>query len=371
MATELSFLCHPVENLLRHVHTLVSGINRVDAVYLHQGVLRARRVLLISGRGLTEMLDLQAHIPSIEKLRKGKSAYNWFSPKEIPYHINDGTRKMGGMFDELEKVVLMLRIPNHEDQAGDLMFFYFAPDLRNFGPASTNSEITTAQKEIIAKSLVNAVQTIMNISASDRESWELFSQMTTDNRRKLQHLKKQFDEVSLRYEERLVDTCNYYLAGLAAKYGKNYAFGRGAEKLIREYKGDYFRIENAVTQAVKLANMLIPATEGETVEITEDLINFSAPEAADNLEEQIANSIYEKPYKYLNMLEEAAQRVRDNKIPVTSQHVADALQKPVKPPAITWSINKHMKNIQHLLKVYPEKWPVIRSEFKPILRITA
>lgn len=373
MAGELSFLCHPVEILLRHVHTLVSGISRVDAIYRESGTspLLAKRIIFSSGRGILENLEIAEHIPALEKLRKGKSPYNWFSHKEIPYQVEDGTRRLGSMFDELEKVILMLRIPNADDHLSDVIFFYFAPDLRNFGPVSTENEISAHQKDIIAKTLVNAVQTILNISASDREVWQIFAQMTTDNRHKLQNLQKRYQEVSHRYEERLLDTCNYYLSELSVKNGKKYVFNKGAEKLIREYDGDYFRIENALEQAVKLANMLFPVPEGEKIEITEDLINFAAPASGERLEDQIANSIYEKPFRYLNMLEEAAQNIREKNIPLTSQNVADALDKPVKPPAITWTINKHMKNIQHLLSLYPEKWPVIRSEFKPILRISA
>ncbi len=362
-----------MELLLKHAHTLVPGISRVDAIYRTAGrdVLQGKCVTLNNGRGMTETLMVEENLPAIEKLRKGKSPYNWFAHNEIPYHIDDGLRRVGGMFDELEKVVLMLRIANTTDGLSDLMFFYFSADLRNFGPAGPDTTLSTSHKELMAKMLTGAISTVLQVGAADRDTWQMFSQMIADNRLKLHRLQQQLDEVSRRYEERVLDTCNHYLAELSGRYGKKYVFGKSAIRLINAYNGDYYKIENAVRQAVHLANMLFADADDEAVEITADLINFSAPEPDGKIEEKIADSIYEKPFRYLDMLETAAQNVRDRNMAVTSQHVADALEKPVKPPAITWAINKHMKNIQQLFKLYPDKWPVIRSEFKPILRITA
>lgn len=373
MSAELSFLLHPVELLLRHVQTLVTGINRVDAVYYdpHHAALRARQVKFDGDRADEKELMINDQLTTIEKLRKGKTACRWFSAEELPYQVERREAQIGNMFSELKKVVLMAGVPNMNDEKNDLLFFYFSNDLRQFGPANTKSGITAAQKDIISKILMNAISTILSITKSDRESWKLFADMAADNRRKLQQMHRQLEEMSERYEERLLDSCKYVLAGLSRKYNKRYVFTDDAIKLVRGYKGEYHKIENALKQAVNLANMLREDHHNDAIEIGVELINFTAGEQPDELEEQIANSVYEKPYRYLEMLEEAAMRTRKNKRPVTGKNVAEAMEKPVKPPAITWAINKHMKHMQQLFRMYPDKWPVIRSDFKPILRISA
>lgn len=372
MSAELSFLLHPVELLLRHVQTLITGINRVDAVYYdpHYASLRARQVKFDGDQANEQELMISDQLITIEKLRKGKTASCWFSADELPYQVNRREAQIGNMFGELKKLVLMAGVPNIHDEKNDLLFFYFSGDLRQFGPVNTKSGITAAQKDIISKILTNAISTIISITTSDRESWKLFTDMAADNRRKLQQMHRQLEEMSERYEERLFDSCKYVLAGLSRKYNKQYVFTDEAIKLIRSYKGEYHKIENALKQAVNLANML-QQHNNDAIEIGEEMINFSATEQHDELEKQIVNSVYEKPYRYLEMLEEAAVRTRKSKKPVTGKNVAQALEKPVKPPAITWAINKHMKHMQQLFRMYPDKWPVIRSDFKPILRISA
>ncbi|NLH32811.1 MAG: hypothetical protein GX470_02600 [Lentimicrobium sp.] len=83
------------------------------------------------------------------------------------------------------------------------------------------------------------------------------------------------------------------------------------------------------------------------------------------------NTVYERPFNYLDFLESLAEKVKAKKLPIKSQTIIDEMEDPVSQAAITWNVNHNMKAMQHLFRLYPDKWPIIRNEFKPILRIAS
>ncbi|MBL6950397.1 MAG: hypothetical protein ISR57_07110, partial [Bacteroidales bacterium] len=54
---------------------------------------------------------------------------------------------------------------------------------------------------------------------------------------------------------------------------------------------------------------------------------------------------------------------------LTSVNVGKEFPTPISAPAITDALRKHKKRIIHLFDQYPEKWEIIRHEFRPIQNI--
>jgi hypothetical protein len=370
MSAEFSFLGHPAELLLRNAQVLLPGIRRIEAVFYHSES-EAMRALMMNAddeQGRIEEVAIDGAESSLEKLRKVKTAWSWLSVDDVPFRIRKKSTALQDVFGELNKTVLLIRIPNDADNLNDLLFIYFPENLSNFGVKMAKKELTAEYKDIIARTLINSINTILQISKNDRDIWGIIKQMSLENRNKMQQKDKELERVQKMYEDRLAASCNYYLSEISAKEGNNYTFSPGALKLLKTSTLDYYRIENAIKLAVQLANNFTSGGKHDTIEITEDFLNFNASEVSGETDE-ITDSIYEKPFNYLNQLEEAALKVKENKMPLTANNLVKHLEKPVAPSAISWAITHYMNSFKQLLKLYPDNWPVIRSEFKPVLRI--
>lgn len=370
MPGEFSFLVTDFELILRYAYAYLPGIRRVDAVYYdaENEMLRAFTVNPLADQSAIQELFIEGNAGDLEKLRKVKAQFSWFSEDELPISQPRQTKRIQDVFSEINKVVLALRIPNETDGKSDMLFFYLNENLSIFGMGLTNKEMTAEHKEIIAHMVLNNVRSMRQISKDDRLVWQNIREMIRENRYKMEQQNRNMEELKLRYEERLVDSCNYFLSNISASEGRKYVFSNGALKLIKSSAAEYHRIENAIKLAVQLAKNFEMGDGDKSIEITEDFLNFNAANVESN-DKSLADTVYEKPFNYLTLLEEAAEKITVAKRPLTAQNLVSVFERPVNPSAITWMVNHNMKAFKHLFNLYPEKWPLIRSQFKPVLRI--
>ncbi|HSN50090.1 MAG TPA: hypothetical protein VLR52_02585, partial [Bacteroidales bacterium] len=78
---------------------------------------------------------------------------------------------------------------------------------------------------------------------------------------------------------------------------------------------------------------------------------------------------YTKTLLLLNKLEKAALSVKAGNKMITSVNIGAEFPTPITPPAISDALKKHRSKILHLFQEYPERWEIIRSEFRPIQNI--
>jgi hypothetical protein len=94
-----------------------------------------------------------------------------------------------------------------------------------------------------------------------------------------------------------------------------------------------------------------------------------ATEPAETIEVPDLYSSHTKSYQFLDSLEDAAQKLIQNGLKLTSMNVGRELQQPVTAAAISDKLKNHAYKIHLLLKQYPGKWPVIRNQFRPVINI--
>jgi len=68
----------------------------------------------------------------------------------------------------------------------------------------------------------------------------------------------------------------------------------------------------------------------------------------------------------LDKYESSARIAQQNGFIVNGKTIAEHLQPPISPPAITDAMKKNKKAIGLLLEQYPEKWPLLRKFLKPV-----
>lgn len=73
-----------------------------------------------------------------------------------------------------------------------------------------------------------------------------------------------------------------------------------------------------------------------------------------------------KTLSLLDRYESVADELQKKNLPILGKNIAAFCNPPISPPALTDSINKHAERIRQCLKNYPEKWKLIRNNYKPV-----
>jgi hypothetical protein len=78
---------------------------------------------------------------------------------------------------------------------------------------------------------------------------------------------------------------------------------------------------------------------------------------------------YNKTFLLLDKLENAALHVKSKNMLLTGANIGHEFPTPVTPPAITDALKKHKQKILFLFREYPDRWEIIRTEFRPVQNI--
>ncbi|HPR58741.1 MAG TPA: hypothetical protein PK915_10265 [Bacteroidales bacterium] len=370
MSGKFSFLANDFAQFLKYAHLLIPGARRIDAIFRNSedDEFEALTVDLLEADPEVKEMNISGNINELDRLRKVKAQSSWYSEDELPFSQVQSSYRIPDVFSEIEKVVLALRIPDQIGGKNDMIFVYFRSNMSTFGINSSQAKLTPEAKNIIARMVSNSFYALRKIASDDRSIWFSVVDMMRENRQKTEMLNRKIEYLQERYEERLVDSCKYFLSGISATEGRRFVFTDDAINLIKSSSLEYHRIENAIQVAVQLAKNFEFDRKQGIVEITADYLNFNAP-LSEKEGESLADTVLEKPFNYLNMLEEAAVKVQSAKKPVTAKNLVNEFERPVNPSAITWMVNNNMKTFKKLFALYPDHWQIIRTQFRPILRI--
>lgn len=372
MLAEFSFLRHPIEKVMRFGHYLVPGVGRIDAIFYDDSSK------LLVAKSLTKdmeeypygkLMDINSVRTAIDKLRRKRSSFEWFTVEELPWNASSHENINRDMMHLLDSFILMIPVSSTEkENLNDIIFFYFNKNLSNLMMTS-DITVSVQQKDLVAKAYKNAVLAMVAVVKEDREVWDDFAPSFKNNSQTIEKLRTELHQMRKMYQERLIASCRFYLANLSVQYGRNYEFTRDAINLIKTYEGDYFRLENAIKSGVRIANNLHLHDSNEVINIGESYLNFNTSKRIEDINDVHLQSDLEKPFNYLNNLEEICLRLQAASRPVTGKNVAEMMDPPVKPPSITMYLNSNQDKILRLFSFYAEKWKILRTGFKPTFNL--
>ncbi len=371
MSGKFTFIGYPAEVILNNSKLLVPGIERIDVVYFDPVIkkLCAKMVTKEGEEYASESLNITSVIPSLNRMRKQKLQTEWHERDEIPYELNSKKAKTKDMFDEMDKVVLLARFPNNYDGENDLVFFYFAANMSNYGVSGTKNKLTPEIKHVIAKNIRNSLLMIVSNAANDQKVLQMISDNMSSIGHKLEQMNKQLNNTRRKYQESLVISCNHYLDNFSRQNKLNYKFSEAATQRIKDYEGEFHKLEDIIRRAVNIADNLLVGKPPASILITGSHLNFSPDEKPVQESDPLEHGVYSVSARFLNRLETGLLRVREQNLTPTSKNVANAMDNPVKPPAISYSVDYHKKNIKKLFELYPDKWLVLKTVFKPIMKL--
>jgi len=376
MKRVFSFSEKPVLFILQFLPSLLPGIEKVIAVYYSPDSASVSSDLIRkeSGEYVQESFQVSDSPSIFSRLRSDNAPYSWLRKEDLPFEIKPKERVQLDIFNELNNSILLIRIQNTFDNKNDLFFIYFNQDLSNFGTISPNKILSTENKTIIGHILRNSILTFIQNNRSDKDLFATLNENTRAMIKERNFLRDELEITREKYKEGLIRLTNSYLTDLYKSNGVMYRLSDGSMKKIREYTGDISNLKPVIAQAARYAEtMNLEGTTGDVLIADFHLVMDEKKEPRQK--ESISEPVGDVPVKYnktfllLDKLENAALHVKSKNMLLTGANIGHEFPNPVTPPAITDALKKHKQKILFLFREYPDRWVIIRTEFRPVQNI--
>ena len=373
MAEYFSFIEQQIVNILKISGLLIPGIEKVIAIYYDHKLddIYAKSLKQNSfGTKINDYLINDSN-KTIEKLRTKKEPFNWYKKGELPFEIKDANKVIMEIFSELENVVLLMRFFNENDKNYDLLFFYFNENAGNFEICKSNKSLSVKNKNIIEFILYNNIKTTIETNRQDLIIFQLFMENRDSIVKDNEQMKEKIIILENSKVQILGDICKAYVTELSDQKNKDFKLSENALKKIGDYDGDINNLKSIMERAISCIENINFENDNEFFMINAWDINFFDFDLKTKPDENKLPTLdkYTKTELLLDKLEKAAQEAKSNNFSLTSANVGKLLPTPITAPAISDALKKHKKTILYLLKKYPDKWRIIRNEFRPLLNI--
>jgi hypothetical protein len=378
MKFSFSFSEKPILFLLQRFPSILPGIEKVVTIYYDKEYerLNAHEIHRVKDGYIIEETRVNDTEGKLQKFRSDSSPFLWMQPEDIPYEISSEARVQLSIFNELKNNILLLRIISDADGCHDLFFIYFNQNLSNFGIANSARSLTTENKTIIGHLIRNAIESYLKNFKEDREIFISLSENNLTVINELKQAKKELTIIKEKNKDGIIHLCKSHLADLSRESGYNFQFSEEAINKLREYDGELGLLRVILDKAARYSQtMQVNGIVGEIL-ISDYHLIFNVDPQKKKIEifplsEQTSDipARYNKTFLFLNKLENAAQAVKSKNLLLTSVNVGNQFPSPVTPAAITDALKNHQSRILYLFKELPNRWQIIRSEFRPVQNI--
>ena len=320
-----------------------------------------------------EELKIDEHFDKnlIHNLRSGKQAISWLNEQGLPFRVKKNKHIQAGVFDELNNIVLLLRFPNAYDKQMDLLYLFFNSDFSNFGLSKPDDILKTESKSIIGQ-LIHSTYT--ELLAQRNSFLEKESKLKADYQLLLNQSQQKTlarDKKLHQYREQMLEYGQHIANEQSQNSGYHIEMSEEVKELIRNYNGSLLYLKDYISDAIERAIDTNPYVLNAVVKLETWHFNEAEQQKPGGSSEanQIPESRYLNAFQWLDRLEHAARLVQSENKKLTGANVGMAMEKSITPAAITDALKKKQDKINTLCKQYPERWKLIRREFKPLMNV--
>lgn len=362
-----SFVKHPILHLLDHHYEIFVGVQKIVAIYTDDSKGKLKGI--IKNQQRKEELNISNFTEELEKYRIENSSFSWFDESSLPFKVRQTGIFQQEIFDELEKTVLLLKLPSRLDGKRDLLFIYFDKNLSHLSSSSQqDAKLNGVTKPLIAKLLL---QSVISIISDANHNQEILKENFNPNTQAIIQSHKALESQLTVLDSRFNNTFVKLIKNLFYKYLDNSIYSISlSDKVINkliDFNGNYEELEEIIKNTVDYLNTLYLDKLPEQIIIEDYFINTSIHQDNKFFEE---TNRYTKTILLLDNLNDAVKLVLKKNQNPTGLTVGQAMQKPISAPAITDALKNHKSRILTLIDQYPNRWIELKQYFKPIQNIS-
>jgi hypothetical protein len=369
MVQQFTFRNHLFYHILEHIDSLIPGIRRAIVSYydLEEASFRTWQLSFSQGK---KIVPSEGSLnPALEKERLQNKPYSWISSKII----NDkepGIRHQLQLEDEFDNNVLLVRLNSPHCQEKDLLLLFLEEGMGLFPlTASVKGPLSAGEKGLIGQLMYNIIKFMDEQHKENASFFSIYNESLQNTIESLDRKQAELKSLRQNYAQSIISLCNYYLLSISEESDCHFQLSESALDKISEYKDKFELLERIITNAAAIAFNRNHGKKGDTIVIDEtDVVFHSYPR--ENREVVVSRSDrFARTREILDRYENAAISVLENNLPVTGKNIGSYCSPGISPAAISDAIHKHGRKILTLFEKNPNKWPTIRSKFKPVINL--
>ncbi len=372
MSYGYSFIDNPVLIMLSRMQLLLPGFNRAIGIYYKTAGHSPFSYLLSQPDRQEQPEPMEISSTAKDALKpylNYKSGYYWFSPEELPFEAEKPRIRQMEIMSELNRNVLLIvtNPGNQEDIC--LVILYLTNSLGPFR-ISSHKPLSADIKSIIGMMTYNSISSQLMSVASDKRVFEEINDNTRSLAGSYKKAQQQNSTLKEKYSKTLADYCRLYVNELTEAEDFRYSLSAEAVEKICNWEGELEQLKAILEKAVGFARSMNFGSDTDNVTIEDFHVNLNVKKEETKKPDVISlPSKYLKTIELLDRLEAAALIVKSQHADLTGANVGRACARPVSAPAITEALQKHSVKIIELLKQFPNRWPTISKDFRPLQNI--
>ncbi len=296
-----------------------------------------------------------------------KEAFPFFqdSKKELNAHNNDK-----GIFEELEKTVLLLKIAPSELNETLYFVIYYDKGLVEYGLSETQDiNLTTRVKSFVAQHWYNTISSVLSVAYKDHQT--LRETLTPINKNIIEENKKLKNKLINKNEQKSFE--NLIKSILQQQLPINIHFNNiiisnAALSKLSSFSHQFEQIKIMLQKAIDYLEVIQEGNWEDTVEIEDFLIQ--TPTIKEENKISISSARMKKISQYLDDLEYAISKTLNSHKKPTLQNIGESGYKKMSAAAISDYIKSNNALIKEAFTEHPLKWSRLKKYCKPIKNIS-
>ncbi|MBE0647689.1 MAG: hypothetical protein IH596_07895 [Bacteroidales bacterium] len=349
---------------------LIPGIEQVVLVHYQHNNTQSSGFLLKKDEKdyRIDQIKLEAGSSVFSDLGNSSQPYHWFQKNQLPFEIINKDKVQLTIFSELKNSVLLILYSISGSFSSDLFFIYFNDNLSNFLLDKVSEPFSAQHKNMVGFLLSHSINTLFHTSDAQNQLTATFDEQIRHIVRERDQLKEELEQQGQKVREGILSLAQYFLSRYAEKHGTRASLTDSAKIKLKMFTGELSQLEQIINDALEFAGALSSPAQFSQILLADYHIRFPDP-VQQKISDQVIDGLPQRMIKthlLLDRLELAASGIKQRKDNLTSANVGKEFPTPISAPAITDALRKHQKRIIQLFDQYPEKWEIIRHEFRPI-----
>jgi len=354
MLKRYTFLKHPFYFVLQNSKQLIGGLDKCIGVFCSSS--NELEVIAFDN----QFLHINTEKLFIPDLRKSKTKVNWIKPDQVPFEIEKSNVEQLSFEDEESSSVLELRFLNPYDNNADVLYFYFKNNIGNFKLANTNDSMAVTVKEVIQNLLYNQLLLMLQANYDNAIIHKKIAS-SIDN----SILQNKIESLEEEKFKQANDAYNYLLTNITNSETTEFVLSKPAINKLLSFNLSLNAIHSVLKASLEILINKYPL--GSFYELSE--FDIVANINDEHIEMSVKEQNLTKTASFLDKYESAAKISLSKNEKITGLNIGNNCYPAISPAAISDILRKHQNKITLLMAQNPQKWPIIRARFKPILNV--
>lgn len=362
-----SFIQHPLERIMEHLEDTFQGVSEAMVIYTDYNKTLYWKSFADNE---VEEVSTKEKTVQLQKFRKTKVEYEWlaenyFDELSVTSKKKKTKIKQLSFTDELENNFLCLKFLSPIDHLYDCLILKIE-NTSVLGMSKQGSSLTVQEKNIIGKLLFQTFRSRINEEYNNNDTHRMVLSNIHLQQKNIHRLEEENDQLRTNYKKSVLHFINNVLSRMSDKFKMDVALTDNAKDLILDKDLDISTLEKVLIQAAHMAVNLTLQHSSTILIHPENIIIHQDQEEFQPLS---SNDKHSAIIEILDKYELAAERAKAKGWKINGNTVAELCTPSVTPSAISFNLKKYAKPINILIDRYDEKWPLLRSEFKPLKNI--